>query len=409
MNPRTLMGIALILVGALFLSNMVSLTVIGDDLSTIKVNSVYPDGTEDAPLEIVAGQRVHFQVEVTFCRVALPSYWTAYVTVDNNRVDLQCTYQDYRIIYMPEMGRKVILGEGTFEADWTAPQEPGVYELVWVLDAGKLKDQFSTFVKIPGVEGDGGDDDDGGDDGGDVVRVPEGYFIIEGTDTRSVQESSTTDPALDIVFIPTNNADVISDVYVTLERKMDPEWSDEVHLMKTTSGRYTGTYQLTIGDEYTIHGYVGYDDTTDMKMSFKLAFSPEQDLAPDGFFTINGAEMEDGGLIYVNESDVEIRFYATKNVQNIQRIYVQMSKYGDDPVMMTWDIPVDTRTLTIELPSDGIYSFSGYVEWEEGAIHLVHGTIGYEGVDEQGPSGLSQLLGIIMIGAGAVMLVRRKP
>lgn len=402
MNMKTVAGVVLILAGALFLSNLVSLTVIADDLSTIKVNSIYPDGTSDTPLEIVAGSMISFRVDVTFAGVSLPSNWDAYVNLNGERIDLQCTYQDYSMIYLPEMSRKVLIGEGTFEAEHAAPEAPGVYEIQWVLDSGTLVDRFSTFVKIPDAGGGTGDD-------GEIERIPEGYFVVEGVDTRNTQEYTTSDPALDLVFVPTNNADVISDVYVEITRKMDSTWTDEIHLQKQTSGRYTGTYELTIGDEYTIRGYVVYGEQTDMKMSFTMTFVPPQDQAPKGFFTINGIELKDGMVLYVNDSELEIRFYCTENVQNLEGIFVEISKINEDAVV-TKRVDASEREITYRLPGDGIYTITGYIEWDEGAIQVVSCSLAYEGEDTGIGIGTAQLVGAVMMVAGIGLVISgRRP
>lgn len=409
MEAKTLVGLSLILVGALLMTNVIGLTVTkGPGQETIATNYLYPDGTEESPLEVEPGTVIPLKVGVTFCALPSPPSWTVTVNVDGDIIDLDCVDYDTRLMYFPETHSKVLIGSGAWEGGWLVSGDPGIHALQWTVDAtdstgeSKMTDRLTSYVTVPDLT-----------PGPEEPRRADGYFIVDGQDTRNTLEITSTDPTLDVTFVPTANADTIQDVYVNLTRTLGIYLSDEFRLTED-SGRYYGTYECAEGGSYTLHGYVESADTADLKASVIVGVpwhEPDPLLGPEGYLTLDGVQVEDGSAIILDGSEFSLRFVPTANAENVERVYVEVQKVGGDPDII--EIPLSTDTACT-VPESGIYELRGYVEWSEGTIDLVTATLGYDGGGDITPPeevlgfGLNQIIGLGLMAFGGVMVISRR-
>jgi len=104
--------------------------------------------------------------------------------------------------------------------------------------------------------------------------VPDGYFRVEGVDTRTVTRTICVDGVIDMEFFATAEGGVIGEVYVKIY--VGETWVTTVTFTEVEADyKWEGSWTAKPGT-YELRGYVRYDEEELRKMTLLVSFEPEE-------------------------------------------------------------------------------------------------------------------------------------
>jgi hypothetical protein len=265
METRQIAGVALLLVGILFVTNIIPLaTVIYPREFWYQL---YPDGTNDNPTIVAPGQQITLSAKIVYhcstegIELPSPAYWVVTVTITASG------YSKTVNLGRPDKFLSSVVIDGHYttvavwEELWTVPSGEGVvYAFKWSVtikdDAGNDygTQTKTTYAKTADVE-------------------PDGTFKVNGKDASQTSSLVVLSPNLNFEFTPTKNADKIISVYVEVWKG-----SSKLTAITLTKGAasYTGSYTLPGYGVYTLKGFVSWSGGSIPKMSITASWGEEE-------------------------------------------------------------------------------------------------------------------------------------
>lgn len=246
MNFKTLIAIALMAVGLIFISGAFGLQVISqpDSPASYSISETSPGGTASAPTEVESGKDVALRLSLTttdtsYLSLVVKATIAAY-PYDRNfqSKEVTLTYKSASSVNFVANSKLVL-----YEGSWSVPfsTEKHEYKVSWMVIKGDVgyAQRKTYFV---GVAADT-----------QVAGIPDGDFRINGRTVGTDTNIVTNDGKLTFTFTPTENASNIGSVYIEV-------WDggskvSTVQLIKS-SETYSASYQLPGHGYYTIKGFI---------------------------------------------------------------------------------------------------------------------------------------------------------
>jgi len=244
MRSNTIAGVALILVGFLFLSGLFSLAV----TPQFYWSESYPNGSQATPVYISLNQPIEIYTSTISNSLPDPSYWNVTVTITwsgkyngTQTIDLGQPKEKSTEIYYEE-GVKTKYTLAKWSVVWTPAYDGVTYQFKWKVVAkdasGSITSTYfkTTYAKTLDIN--------------EPTPIPDGIFKFNNQDVIGHVELSTTSPSMKFQFSPTKNVEYIKSIYVEIQNRTTGK-TEKVSFLNSVEG-YVAYYTLLDQGYYSL-------------------------------------------------------------------------------------------------------------------------------------------------------------